>query len=142
MPQPKVGRGNGTPRTHGLTGSRTYRIWINMRQRATNANHPRFGDYGGRGVIVCPRWESFENFLADMGEAPPNMSIERQDNDGIYCVGNCRWATRSEQMSNTRRSRKLTHDGRTQTLAQWRRELGLSVSGAKYRLRAHGTLFI
>lgn len=73
-----------------------------MVQRCTNPNCRRFADWGGRGITVCERWESFENFLADMGERPEGMTLDRRDNDGDYEPGNCRWATPKEQRANQR----------------------------------------
>jgi hypothetical protein len=74
-----------------------------MRSRCNNPNHPRYADYGGRGIRVCPRWDSFSNFLEDMGEAA-GMSIDRIDNNLGYEPGNCRWTTTKEQNTNTRKS--------------------------------------
>lgn len=70
-------------------------------------DHPRYPDYGGRGITVCIRWLNYLNFLADMGERPLGMTLDRINNNGSYELGNCRWATRKQQQANRRNSRKL-----------------------------------
>jgi hypothetical protein len=89
-----------------------YSVWLTMRSRCNSPRHPNWRHYGGRGIAVCERWNSYELFAADMGPKPsPKHSIERIDNDGNYEPLNCRWATQKEQLRNRRTTVRLVIDG-------------------------------
>lgn len=127
--------------THGHTvgkKSRTYITWRSMFARCYNPNNDNYQHYGGRGITVCDRWQTFENFLADMGERSPRTSIERIDNDGNYEPGNCRYATQKEQCNNTRSSHYLTFNGKTQTISQWSDETMIKAGTIERRLNRYG----
>lgn len=90
-----------------------YRTWQRMRERCNNPNKDNYASYGGKGVRVCERWALYANFIADMGDRPPNpvpfigkghyWTLDRIDPTGDYEPSNCRWATIAEQRSNRRR---------------------------------------
>jgi hypothetical protein len=87
---------------HGMTGTPTYKTWLCMIYRCTKPAHEHYKYYGGRGVSVCDRWRTFSNFYADMGKRPIGMTLDRINNEGNYEPSNCRWATKKEQMANSR----------------------------------------
>ena len=106
---------------------KTHQIWKAMHQRCNSPTATHYDRYGGRGIVVCERWDSYDNFLADMGEQPSKgMSIERIDNDGNYEPENCRWATHTEQMRNTRRNRYVEYGGRRMALSEAAELAGIS----------------
>ena len=116
--------------------SREYSAWVMMRSRCRNPNMREYPRYGGRGVKVCERWESFEAFLADMGAAPsPLHTLDRIDNDKDYCPDNCRWATRKEQARNRYVSRILECGGERRCLCDWAEHLGIPHQTIWHRLR-------
>jgi len=104
-----------------------YSVWADMRSRCTNTNRKCYADYGARGIKVCERWDSFENFYSDMGKRPTSKhSIERDDVNGDYEPSNCRWATQVEQANNKTNSVYYTYKGTTKTFANWMRILSIS----------------
>lgn len=113
----------------------TYRSWKAMVQRCTLSTDPCWSLYGGRGITVCERWLTFENFLADMGQRPSmKHSIDRKDRNGNYEPDNCRWATAIEQNNNRRTNVYHTYQGKSLTAPEWARERGLPVHCVKSRL--------
>lgn len=94
---------------HGKSNTRVHNCWTSMLQRCNNPRNPAYKWYGARGIQVCERWHSFENFYADMGDQPEGLSIDRINNDGNYEPTNCRWATTSEQLSNRRKRTHCKH---------------------------------
>lgn len=79
-----------------------YDSWLGMRQRCSNKNHKNYNDYGGRGITVCERWNSFKNFLEDMGERPSKTTLDRIDNTKGYSPENCKWSSQLHQVLNSR----------------------------------------
>lgn len=128
-----------TKHGHSNNGGRTreYNSWIAMRKRCLSPADKAYPHYGGRGIKICDRWiESFENFLADMGESPsPLHSLDRYpDNDGNYESGNVRWATPVQQSNNRRSNRIITVNGISKTITQWERHLGMPRSAINSRI--------
>lgn len=125
-------------RTHGMANHPAYNVWLNMRRRCHDTAYPKYQSYGARGITVCERWRtSFENFLEDMGERPSlKHSIERLDNNGNYEPTNCIWTDDLlVQANNTRSNHLLVLNDKSQTIAQWARELEMPYSTLMARIR-------
>lgn len=124
-----------------MYGTPEYVSWQAMKTRCENENHEWFHRYGGRGISVCERWNSFENFYADMGPKPtPDHSIERENNDLGYGPDNCRWATEKEQMNNRSNNVYFQYQGVRITKTQLAEKLGVSVDVLDTRLKHSPTL--
>jgi hypothetical protein len=128
-------------KTHGRSTHLAYKVWNQMKQRCNNPKHKAFKYYGGKGVRVCKKWETFEGFVSEMGERPtPLHTIERIDTNGNYDKENCRWATRLEQQQNLSSNRVISWNGKTLTISAWARETGIGMKTIQYRLDAEWDL--
>src|SRR5258706_8263225 len=123
------------PAKHGYSRTPTYMCWSDMRQRCLLPSHQDYKNYGGRGITICRRWlTSFANFLADMGEKPKGLSLDRINNNGPYSPKNCRWATPAEQSMNSRNTNFLTFNGQTMCIKEWAGKLGMKANTLSARL--------
>lgn len=116
--------------------SPTYGSWGAMISRCRNPKNKRYDRYGGRGIRVCDRWSDFRNFLADMGERPEGLTLERRDTDGNYEPSNCYWASSTAQARNKSTSRFVEIDGIRRTVAEWSEVSGIpfkTLSDRHYR---------
>lgn len=126
-------------KTHGKTDTRAYSIWSDMKKRCLNKKHKSFQNYGGRGITLCQEWAaSFDSFISDMGWPPsPSHEIDRMDVNGNYNPSNCRWATRTQNMRNTRRAVVVQYQGQSIHLKELSELTGIKYHTLYYRLR-HG----
>ncbi len=122
--------------THGMSKSSEHTIWRKIKNRCFCVTNDSYQNYGGRGITMCQRWaDSFENFYHDMGPRPSKEhSIDRIDNNGNYSPENCRWATRKEQNSNSRRNNFVEFRGERLTITEWSNRLNIHPRTIKYRL--------
>ncbi len=129
-------------KTHGGTvggvQTGTYKTWITMRRRCFDKGFKDYPRYGGSGITVCPEWEDFNQFRADMGERPAGMTLDRENNKLGYCATNCRWATHLTQMNNTSRNRLIEYKGQSHTVAEWARILKVPRARLSARLNGLG----
>jgi len=137
------GKSGEHPYKHGdcIDGKVTpeYATWNKMIQRCENKKSSAYRNYGGRGITVCERWHDFQNFIDDVGRKPSKEhSLDRMNNAKGYERSNCRWATREEQMRNTRRNRIVAYKRVTKTLIEWAEDVGISYATLWQRLEVLG----
>ena len=129
-------------KTHGDSNSRLYRVFIGMIDRCEREGHVQYANYGGRGIKVCEEWRhdysAFREWALangyDDGAAHGECTIDRIDPDGDYSPNNCRFISMVEQNNNKRNNRLVTMDGKTKSVTQWCRELGLNPKTVNSRI--------
>jgi len=122
-----------------VKNEKLWQIWASMRGRCNTKSKSCYSNYGGRGIKVCKRWDTYSNFKEDMGSSfKEGLTIERIDVNGNYEPKNCKWATMKDQANNRRNNRVITYKGATKTLEQWINYLGLKSSTVRQRLYVYG----
>jgi hypothetical protein len=121
--------------THGMSYSREYKTWMSMWTRCSNPKATGYESYGGRGIRVCKRWMTFEQFYADMGPRPEGTSLDRINTDGNYSPRNCRWATPADQARNRRNNHLFTAWGESHIIPDWSSITGINSRTLWTRIR-------
>ena len=121
---------------HGMSKTRIFKIWAGIRKRCNNPKMKSYEDYGGRGIKVCERWNSFQLFYNDMKNGySDELSLERIDPNGDYEPSNCRWASMKEQARNKRNTKLIELNGKSLTLAEWEDISGVGRSTIAWRIK-------
>lgn len=126
--------------SHHESKTRLYHIWRNMLDRCFNIKNPQYESYGARGILVCDEWFEYVPFRdwALANGYSKELSIDRIDNDKGYYPENCRWATAVQQANNTRKTRLVSYNGKTQSISEWARELHIKQSTLSMRINKYG----
>ena len=120
---------------HGQCNSFSYGSWRGMKERCLNPNNINYKYYGAKGIKICNRWLTFENFFRDMGERPKGLTLEREDNNGDYCLENCIWANIQQQVYNKSNTIFLTFKDKTMTVADWSIKTDIAYETIRGRLK-------
>lgn len=123
-----------------MSDTPTYEVWRDMIKRCYKPKTRDYQWYGARGINTCEEWRLFDNFWADMGTRPPNLTLERKDNNGPYCKENCIWVDRLHQANNTRRNVMVEAFGKRQSITLWSRELDIKYASIRRALKKGITL--
>lgn len=138
---------------HGGRNERLYKVWDGIKYRCGNPHAPGYERYGGRGIKVCPEWQTdyaaFRKWSLENGydeNAPTGeCTLDRIDVNGDYEPSNCRWANMTVQSNNRRSNVRLTYNGETKTIAEWARVSGVDRKTIEHRVRngwsAEGAIF-
>ena len=121
--------------THNMSKTKFYDVWNSMIMRCTNPNSKSYKRYGERGIKVCERWRTFQNFYDDMFEDyKDGLSIDRINNDGNYEPSNCKWRSKKQQANNTRGNHLLTYKNKEYTLMEASEKFKVPYSALKRRI--------
>lgn len=133
-------RKEGFHKSHGMTETRLYSEWCNMKARCNNPRNIMYKNYGGRGIKVCEEWRKFENFMewAISHGYTDELTIERKNVNGNYEPSNCEWIPRDKQYLNRTDSRLITAFGKTQTIKEWADETGIKYDTIQARIKYYG----
>lgn len=122
-------------RTHGMASHRLYQVWKGIMTRCYNNNHNTYKHYGERGIVVCEDWHDVKNFINDMNDSfVEGLEIDRIDNNGNYCMENCKWSTRKEQMLNQRKTTKILWQDKYYLLEELANMYGIKKNTLRSRL--------
>lgn len=138
--QDKVRKSGNNRRTHGMTHSRLYSEWCNMRSRCNYPGNVMYKNYGGRGIRCCEEWNSFDAFMKWANESgyTDDLTLERIDINKGYNPNNCSWIPRNKQYLNRSDSHYLTAFGKTQTIKEWSEEIGIKYDTIHARIKYYG----
>ena len=124
--------------SHGMYGTRMYRIWASAKARCNNINHSEFELYGARGITFFDEWNCFEGFYewAIVSGYQEHLSIDRIDTNGMYEPDNCKWSTPKEQANNRRSNIVVEYRGETKNLKEWAEKLNINYKMIWSRLKS------
>lgn len=146
FPHNALARGNNKScgclsKSHGMTKTRIYTTWQNIKKRCDDPNSKSYDIYGGRGISYDKRWNKFENFYEDMKECySDHLTIDRINSNGDYTKENCRWVDRETQANNTRSNRYVQYNGDTLSVANLCKKYGFNYDIVRARLLRGETL--
>lgn len=124
---------------HNSAHKRLYMIWFDMKRRCYQSQNKRYDRYGARGIAVCEEWkDDFQSFFdwSMRNGYDETLSIDRIDMNGDYTPTNCRWVDKYIQANNRSNNHFITHNGKTQTLMQWSKEVNMNYSTLRQRVRS------
>lgn len=126
--------------THGMSYSRVYKIWQNIKKRCYKKTENNYKNYGGKGVVMCKEWLNepmcFIGWALKNGYKD-NLTIDRINNNGNYEPTNCRWVTKYVQANNTSTNRYISYKDKTKTLAQWAKEYKINRNTLRKRIESN-----